>query len=107
MPTTVDATLATRIAELVEQHRPDLEEIVDAELDRALDLIVAERIAARNGARDISLATPLCSNCGERPRVAGRTICSRCKGRRESQRQRERRAVAATVDSDLPRANDG
>ena len=106
MPTLAGVEVEARIRELVDHHRPELEQIVDVELDCAFDAIVVERIAARNG-HDREPAK-LCSNCHERPRVAGRTICSACKGRRDWQRQRERRAeqhaVAATVD-DPPRAN--
>jgi hypothetical protein len=46
-----------RIAELVARHRDELVDLVDLELDRALDAIVAERIAARNGvARPVDAA---------------------------------------------------
>jgi hypothetical protein len=34
---------------LVEQRRPELAELIDRELDRQLEALVAERIVARNG----------------------------------------------------------
>lgn len=47
---------------------------------------------------------PLCSRCGERPRVAGRTICKRCRYDQENDRQRRRRAERRTaVDEEPPR----
>ena len=94
-PRAVD--VEARIAEFVEAHRDELVALVDAELDRALDRLVVERLAERNGARVTELesdaegtvrapeATPLCASCGERPTVAGR--------------RRERRALASAAES--------
>jgi hypothetical protein len=48
VPALADATLTFRIHELVEQHRPELEQLIDVELDRQLDRLVVERLDARN-----------------------------------------------------------
>lgn len=55
---TVAVDVEARIVELVEAHRAELEALVDAELDRALDRLVAERLVARNGARVVELVNP-------------------------------------------------
>jgi hypothetical protein len=118
VPATVVVDVEARIAELVEAHRPELVALVDAELDRQLERLVVERLAARNGARATELEqaangagaasssrpgpiTPAatCSSCGERPAVVGRTICNRCRGRR----RRERQTLADASDADGPR----
>jgi hypothetical protein len=126
---TVAVDVEARIVELVEAHRDELVALVDRELDRALEALVVERIEARNGAtigagldpngssgagepsNDASSSdasdpngstapTSLCESCGERPRVVGRRVCQRCRGRR----RRERRALAAAGDMDGPRS---
>jgi hypothetical protein len=102
VPTLTGVDVEARIRELVDRRRDELEQLVDAELDRALDRIVVERIGARNG-HDDPASVKLCSNCHERPRAVGRTICARCKSRRDYHRQRERRTVASTVDQEPPR----
>jgi hypothetical protein len=98
------AALERRVAALVREHRGELERLVDDALDRALAELVVERIAARNGATPAELvtATPavLCSSCGERPRIAGRTVCNRCR----AARARERRARASASSDDGPRS---
>jgi hypothetical protein len=43
VPELAGAGLEARIAELVEAHRAELEQLVDQELDRAFDTIVVER----------------------------------------------------------------
>ena len=98
---TVDVELEGRIAELVAARRPMLEQLVrervHAELvalvDRELDAAL-ERLAASNGAT-VSHArrSDPCARCGERPRLAGRTVCGPCR----TARARERRATASTA----------
>jgi hypothetical protein len=107
VPALAGVDVEARVRELLDRHRPELEQLVDVELDRALDAIVVERIAARNGHRahvgdDV---VKLCSRCGAEPRLPGRTIGIRCKGRRDTARQRERRAelAAALADKEPPR----
>jgi hypothetical protein len=122
----VDAELEQKIAELVAARREVLAEAVrdavNAELvalvDRELDAAL-ERLAGRNGSTPaaerpgqsvpapghIDRPAEPCSSCGERPRAAGRTECSRCRSRRERARRRERRAPPAD-DVDGPRQAD-
>jgi hypothetical protein len=114
------AGVESRIRELVDRHRPELERIVDVELDRALDAIVVERIIARNGHvpdrrdhqdpdRQDGEPAKLCTRCHQAPALRGRRVCQHCKGSRDWQRQRERQAIAgtreiasATVDAEEP-----
>jgi hypothetical protein len=104
-PAVVD--VERRIAAAIEAHRPELEQLVDDSLDGALDRLVVERLAPRNGdvpgprehLRDLVEAAPLaganlwhlvpCLGGGDRA-LPGR-FCNRCLGRR----RRERRALAA------------
>lgn len=128
MPDPAVVELERRIAAAIDAHRPELERLVDVELDRALDRLVVERLAARNGADVADVLGPMgpgnerqarelmsptgdipaneaqapesCSSCGERPAAAGRRVCHRCRGRR----RRERRALAGVDDADGPRS---
>jgi hypothetical protein len=105
-----------RIEQLVAAHRPELEHLVDAELDRQLDLIVGERIAARNGngVRSLTAAvsteaemrlgtvrnlTKVCTRCRvEKPVTEferGRGTCMNCRRQQERQRAVARRAAEA------------
>jgi hypothetical protein len=113
-----------RIRELVDRHRPELEELVDAELDRQLDVIVGERIAIRNGTEPVVPGAevvngvdhfdpvpgpkvsngvrhfglgrePLCAQCGQRPRLADRSVCRTCKTTRDREHRHEKRAIAS------------
>jgi hypothetical protein len=102
---TPEARLVQAVKAAVDRHHRELAQLVDAELDRALDTLVAERIAARNGAvrvqqhahdrRDDEPAGPrMCKDCRVRPASSGRTQCNSCRHRGERQRARERRHAA-------------
>lgn len=49
MAVTVNADIEARVRDLVAQHRPQLERLVDQALDHALAELVAERLHAHNG----------------------------------------------------------
>jgi hypothetical protein len=113
VPGVVVVDVEARIRELVDRHRDELIDLVDLELTRQLDRLVAERIAARNGAvhHDDAAITAghgtmpqptagLCVDCGTRAPAPGRHVCHRCRGRR----RRERRAQAAASAAEPPRA---
>jgi hypothetical protein len=115
-PAAVD--VEARIAELVERHRAELEQLVR----RALDLLVGLELqrligTGANGAtpasssatsrrREVPAGEP-CSRCGAEPRLPGRTIGRAYKTAddvaRARRRKRERCAPAAADDVDGPR----
>lgn len=101
------SSLAARIVELVAGHRPELVALVDRELDRQLETLVAERIAARNGNGDrpstaaaaptepsYGSATKPCAVCGvDKPAdqyEAGRRTCRECRRRQVRERAARR-----------------
>jgi hypothetical protein len=101
-----------RIAELVEARRPELERLVaqavGAELARLVDAELERAVAwlaNGSGATPTSTSAP-CSECGERPRAPGRTVCQACRSRRDRTRAREHRSPAAGDDDGGPRAAD-
>jgi hypothetical protein len=126
VPETVAVDVEVRIAELVEAHRPELEQLVDQALERELQALVEQRLAARNGAlerarqavppqAEPALAakptTKTCVSCGqEKPASAFekyRRACRDCR-RREAREREQRRAAdperPATIDPDELRA---
>jgi hypothetical protein len=140
VPALAGVDVAARIAELVEQHRPELEEIARELVDRTLVEIVDHTLveivdqelaatlgrlaASTNGATSMNVvsaivetglqtsangvhAPALCASCGERPRLPARSVCGRCKNRRDVDRRREQRAPAEAApagdDQEPPR----
>jgi hypothetical protein len=108
------AAIDERIRALVTAHRPELEHLVDAELDRQIDVLVSERIAARNGRGQpasptgaaILSETKVCTTCARTLPLskfeAHRSKCRRC--RHAEQRARQDRAAEA---EEPPRTDDG
>jgi hypothetical protein len=116
------AAIDKRISELVAAHRSELEHLVDAELDRQIDALVSERIAARNGNGHASPdrgdiapkascptggdvpATKTCTRCGlEKPMdqyEKFRNTCRPC--RRLQEREREERRAAEAEEPPRP-----
>ena len=95
----VAGDVEARIRELITRHRPELEEIVDAELERQLDALVVERIRIRNGNgaddrdrdRDHGHLDRLCDVCRAEPRLPGRSIGRSCRSKRDRERRARRR----------------
>ena len=84
MPESAASTLEARIAELVDERRSELEQLVHDRVDRLLGELVDRQLEWRNGNRVSAIPPPsteLCSRCGAEPRLADRTICTRCKSR--------------------------
>jgi hypothetical protein len=71
-PALADAPLEARIAELVEQHRAELEQLIDHELDRRLEQLVGE--CAR------LLGPTICQNCKGAGSANSNTVASPCDG---------------------------
>jgi hypothetical protein len=99
-----------RIAELVQAHRPELEQLVHQAIDRELEALAQQELQRRgNGATSIDVTpvptTRRCNDCGlEKPSGAfekGRDVCREC--RHAQARDRERRAAAEPV-AEPPRA---
>jgi hypothetical protein len=127
VPDLVAVELEQRVAALVEQHRSELEHPVDAELDRQLDALVAERIQARNGNGHASLdrgdiapspsrqtggdvpATKTCTRCGlEKPidqYEKFRNICWPCRRLQEREREERRAAECGELPVPIPARN--
>jgi hypothetical protein len=108
------AAIDERIRTLVEHHRPELEHLVDAEIDRQLDALVAERLEARNG--NGAAPTPsvegtemgTCASCGRsRPlskfEHGRRKVCTTCRSRAHTARIREREQPASLDPEPEPR----
>jgi hypothetical protein len=100
------------VAAALDRLNGDLEALVDRALAERVEQLVADRLAASNGARaPIASALAIgatattspevspCVDCGERPRTTGRRICGPCR----HARTRERHAKPAPADSDVPR----
>jgi len=103
--------LEQRIAAVLEQHRPQLAELVHQAVDRELQALVAAELqrcngttpsAIRNGTRARPSGQPdtrLCRTCGQaKPRdgfEAGRAVCRGC--RRAQHRERQRHHKEATA----------
>jgi len=67
----------------LDQHRSELEQLVDQELDNELARLVAERVEQRNGNGAAEPVVATCPECGERPVEHGRRTCRRCRSARE------------------------
>ena len=112
-----------RVSELVHGHREELVELVrqalDAELgalvDQELDAALGRLAATTNGTAPAQVAGVLAptgaipaneaqarelrADCGERPRLQARSVCQRCKNRRDLARRRERREARALAEA--------
>ena len=73
-----------RIHQLVEAHRPELEQLVDQALARELEALIEERLAARNGANPYPRVGNAPAAQSERPEPSARTdatqVCEGCGG---------------------------
>jgi hypothetical protein len=100
LPEPASVDVEARVVALVQSHRPQLAELVRQAVDRELQALVQAELEHRangngNGAQAARTASALCAPCGERTRMKGRTVCSRCKVREEWRRARERQTAAA------------
>jgi hypothetical protein len=100
--TTVDDALETKIAEAVAARRELLAELVRQAVDRQLvELVDSELDAALERlARNGRPAREPCADCGERPRLPSGTVCNRCRTAR-----RARAMGPASPGDDGPRAD--
>jgi hypothetical protein len=135
VPDAVVVDVEARIAELVEARRPALAELVHAAVNRELVALVDLELQAlagelvhvalanangngtahddvreeRRGASSTPTPELLCSRCGLRSPMKGRSICKPCRYDQENARQRHRRADrraarAAAGEAEPPRA---
>jgi hypothetical protein len=131
-----DVAIDERVRALVDAHREEIAGLIREAIDRELQVLVdveldvvlarlaelrangAARVVASAepttaGADDTTPARPelrgaakLCARCGERPRLADRTLCRRCKTAGDVDRRRQRRREQhdpAVVDAEPPR----
>lgn len=108
------ASLEQRVADAVEQRRQELERLVDQELDRTVAMLVAERLAARNGAAAtlngdraltrVNASTKRCKTCGREKSLGeferNRGTCKAC--RHEYARARKHAAAQAPPEAGPP-----
>lgn len=103
---TPQAGIDERIRELVGQHRPELEQLVDQALTRELAQLVEERLARTNGAHNAATAAPATKVCAG---PCGRTLplssfeahrakCRECRRAEARERERAQRRTTATVE---------
>jgi len=99
--------LEERVHQLVHAHRPHLEQLVRAAVDRELQALVDAELASRNGnGAAPSAATKICTECGNRLPVdrfdRNRNQCRACRTRRYARAPRTRTSKT-TVNGDGPR----
>jgi hypothetical protein len=110
--------LQHRVRAAVEQHRGELERLVEEEVNRLVAELVAERIATGNGHTELvsttveipneaqarePAVTKICARCGEAKAstqyAAGRATCKACRRKQERERIRRRQSSAGEASA--------